>query len=133
MFPGVSRFMHGAERGGPATRSRARVRPGPAAVVAARAHGRPAPAADGLHLLGMPARLRLDVGPGDVREAGQAGPAQRETADGFVASALPGVHLPGGVADAVVRIGPLAPGGDRRAAHPHVDATTPRPVRATGV
>src|SRR3712207_2873794 len=60
------------------------VRPRPAALVPPSPQSGPAAAAHRLHLLGVPAGLRLDVGPADVREAGQPRPAQRQAADGLV-------------------------------------------------
>src|SRR3712207_796870 len=80
--------------------------------------------ADLLHLLGMAAGLRLDVGPADVREAGQPRPAQGQAADRLVAAALPRVDLAGGVADAVVGVDPLAAGRDGRVAECHGGAGT---------
>src|ERR687894_131770 len=78
-----------------------------------------------LHLSGVSAGLRLDVGPADVREAGQPRPAQRQAADRLVAPALPAVDLAGGVADAIVGVDPLAGGRDRRVAECHGGCGTP--------
>src|SRR3569833_1934346 len=101
------------------TGSGTRVGPRPAALVPPGALSRPAAAAHRLRLLRVPAGLRLDVLPADVREANQPGLVQRQPADRLVAPALPRVDLPGGIADAVVGVGPLARGRDRRVAHSH--------------
>src|SRR3954447_22575025 len=113
------RGPHGAAPGTARARSGTGVGPRPAAVVPAGALSRSTAAAYGLHGGRMPARLRWDVLPADVRESAQPGPAQRLPADRLVAPALPRVHLTGGVADAVVGVGPLVRGCDRRVAYSH--------------
>ena len=97
---------------------------GPPAVVAPLSHPRTAPPAHALDFLGVPARLRLHVGPADVREPGQPGPVQRQPADRLVAPALPPVDLTGGIADSVVGVCPPIRGGDRRVAYCHAGTRT---------